>query len=536
MNTCSKIPAIIILLISSTLIFTSCKKKPTPPVVTTTSVTAITQTTATSGGNVTGDGGAEVTSRGVCWNTSENPTTSNSKTSDGKGTGSFTSNLTSLTPGTKYYVRAYATNEAGTDYGNQVSFTTGEIVLATVSTTPATSVTATTAVSGGNITSDGGSAITARGVCWSINQNPTIADSKTIDGSGTGTFTSSITGLTDGTTYYVRAYATNSTGTVYGNQESFTTSQNITTPSITTSPITNITTNSATGGGNVTASGGATVTARGVCWNTTQNPTIAHSKTIDGSGTGTFTSSITSLTPGTTYYVRAYATNSAGTTYGDQRSFPTTPSVGAIVFNPSLTYGTVTDIEGNVYKTIQVGTQVWMAENLRTTKYNDDTSIPLVTDNTAWKNLITPGYCWYDNDPITYKSVYGALYNWYAASSGKLCPTGWHVLTEDEYEVLVIYLGGLSDAGGKLKETGLTHWISPNTGATNETGITGLPGGRRYYDDGTFISIGELGYYWTSTEDEVIWGSMGILHYDSAVLEPDGYSKPNGMSVRCIKD
>jgi hypothetical protein len=223
MNYLFKIPVIAIIFISLMLIMISCKPKPMPPVVTTTNVTGITQTTATTGGNVTDDGGAEVTSKGVCWNTSENPTVANSKTSDGKGTGSFTSSLTQLTPGTNYYVRAYATNSEGTGYGNQVSLTTGEILLATLTTTSVTSITSVTAVSGGNITADGGGAITDRGVCWSTSQNPTISDSKTTDGSGIGSFTSNMTGLSHSTIYYVRAYATNSAGTAYGNQESFTT-------------------------------------------------------------------------------------------------------------------------------------------------------------------------------------------------------------------------------------------------------------------------------------------------------------------------
>ena len=292
--------------------------------VTTTNVSNITQTTATSGGNVTSDGNAAVTARGVCWSTSQNPTISNSHTTDGNGTGSFTSNITGLTANTTYYVRAYATNSAGTGYGDEISFTTLENVeLPIVTTTNVTDVTQTTAKSGGNVTDDGGTTITARGVCWSTSQNPTISNSHTTDGNGTGSFTSSITGLTANTTYYVRAYATNSAGTGYGEQRSFTTLQNIELPTVTTTNVSNITQTTATSGGNVTSDGGANVTARGVCWSTSQNPTISNSHTTDGNGTGSFTSSITGLTANTTYYVRAYATNSAGTGYGDVVSFTT---------------------------------------------------------------------------------------------------------------------------------------------------------------------------------------------------------------------
>ena len=192
------------------------------PTISTTTVRNITGTTATSGGNITSDGGATVTARGVCWSTSSNPTVSNSHTTDGNGTGSFTSSITGLTAGTTYYVRAYATNAAGTAYGNQITFT-ASIRTPTLSTTVASNIMKTTATSGGNITSDGGATVTARGVCWSTSSRPTVSNSHTTEGNGIGSFTSSITGLTAGTTYYVRAYATNSAGTAYGNQVSFTT-------------------------------------------------------------------------------------------------------------------------------------------------------------------------------------------------------------------------------------------------------------------------------------------------------------------------
>ena len=222
MNHLFRIIVIPILLIGSTLFFTSCKAKPTLAVLTTANVTDKTQTTATSGGNVTNDGNAEVTARGVCWGTLQNPTTGSSKTSDGTGTGNFASSITGLTPGTTYYVRAYATNSEGTSYGNEVTFSSNPVLLATLTTTIASSVTQTTAVSGGNITLDGGGAITERGVCWSTNANPTTAlTTKTSDGTGTGTFTSNIAGLTTNTKYYLRAYANNSAGTAYGNQQDF---------------------------------------------------------------------------------------------------------------------------------------------------------------------------------------------------------------------------------------------------------------------------------------------------------------------------
>ena len=222
-----------ILLLFASLILFSCsnneEENNTPnvsiPVLTTNAISNINLVSASSGGNITTDGGANITARGVIWSTLPNPTISlTTKTTDGVGIGIFTSNITSLTPNTTYYVRAYATNSAGTAYGNEISFITTSIQLPVLTTTAISNITLSTASSGGNITSDGGGAITARGVVWSTALNPTVAlSTKTTDGSGTVAFTSNITGLTANTQYYVRAYATNSAGTAYGNEVSFTT-------------------------------------------------------------------------------------------------------------------------------------------------------------------------------------------------------------------------------------------------------------------------------------------------------------------------
>jgi len=160
----------------------------------------------------------------------------------------------------------------------------------------------------------------------------------------------------------------------------------------------------------------------------------------------------------------------------------------------------VTDVDGNVYNTVTIGSQVWLAENLKTTKYNDGTPIPLVKDSIEWSNLSTPGYCWYSNDSVSYAQTYGAMYNWYTLETGNLCPTGWRIPSEEDWGKLIEYLG--DKAGGKLKETGTTHWKSPNTGATNSSGFTALPGGVRRYD-GIFGLIEEYANWWTTYfEDE----------------------------------
>ena len=295
------------------------------PSVTTNPISSITSSSAQGGGNVTVDGGLSVTERGICLNTVGSPTTSSTKIISGAGLGSFTSNMSGLAPNTTYYVRAYAINASGTAYGGEVSFTTNG-TLPTITTNVISSITQTTAVGGGNVLTNGGLNVFERGICWSTNNNPTTANSLIRLGFGTGSFSGSFSGLTPNTTYYVRAYAINSNGTAYGNQVSFTTSPLL--PTISTTSASAITQNTAVSGGGITSDGGSPVTQRGVCYSTTQSPTIANSTVLSGSGTGSFSSSLTGLSAGTTYYVRAFATNAAGTTYGNQISFTTTCALG----------------------------------------------------------------------------------------------------------------------------------------------------------------------------------------------------------------
>ena len=324
------------------------------PMVTTLEIAGVSQTTAVAGGNVTSDGGAEVTARGVCYSTSQEPTIDGEHTTDGTGTGEYQSNLSGLTANTTYYVRAYATNSEGTAYGEEVTFTTLEeniVVEPTVVTVSVTEVTETTAVTGGNVTSDGGGEVSARGVCWSMSQEPTTEGSHTADGTGTGEFVSNITDLAANTTYYVRAYATNEQGTSYGEQKSFTTAKHIELPQVTTVEPTDITTTSAKSGGNVTFDGGDDVTAKGICWSTSANPTTNDAFTTDGIGEGEYISIINDLTVNTTYYVRAYATNSLGTAYGEEYSFTTTCDLPTVVTSTVSNVGiTTAQGGGNITK------------------------------------------------------------------------------------------------------------------------------------------------------------------------------------------
>ena len=324
------------------------------PTVTTAAVSYIVATSATCGGEVISDGGSVVMVKGVCWNTIGNPTISGNHTISGGGTGSFLSDLQALTPSTTYYVRAYATNDVGTAYGEEIAFTTANEVtvtqvLPTVTTAAVSDIAVTNAICGGEVTSDGGSVVSEKGVCWNTTGTPTISDNHTIDGGGTGLFLSNLQALTPSTTYSVRAYATNDAGTAYGEEITFTTVEEVTVvqglpPTVMTAAVTNIATTSATCGGEVTSDGGSVVIAKGVCWNTTGSPTISDNHTIDGGGTGFFLSDLQALTPSTTYFVRAYATNDAGTAYGEEVTFTTANEVTVTQGLPSVTTAAVTDI------------------------------------------------------------------------------------------------------------------------------------------------------------------------------------------------
>jgi uncharacterized protein (TIGR02145 family) len=390
-------------------------------------------------------------------------------------------------------------------------------VIPTVTVKPVTNITEASASSGGEVTSEGGVSVTSRGVCWSTNQNPTTADSKTSDGTGSGSFSSSITGLSPGATYYLRAYAINSIGTGYSSQTSFGALALL--PVVSTVGLSNITTTTVNSGGNITSDGGSAITARGVCWSTSQNPLITDNKTIDGTGSGSFTSNITGLNAGYTYYIRAYATNQRGTGYSEQQSLTTI----------------LADMDGNVYTTVTIGTQVWMVENLKTTKYSNGESIPNVMDKTAWSMTNTGAYCYYNNDAASFKDTYGALYNYHAVTdSRKLAPAGWHIPSENEWIALITYIGGNYNQGGKLREPGTSHWTSPNTGATNELGFTALPGGDRYF--GNFELLGYQAMWW-STSLHAPGTALGfnIVEGLNAVILTE-FPLGSALSVRCLKN
>jgi uncharacterized protein (TIGR02145 family) len=250
--------------------------------------------------------------------------------------------------------------------------------------------------------------------------------------------------------------------------------------------------------------------------------------TTDASGIGTFVSNISGLTGGTVYYIRAYATNNAGTAYGNQLTILTK----------------LTDDDGNTYNTVVIGTQIWMAENLKTTKYFGGAAIPRVSGNAAWAALTTPGYDWFGDD-VAAKPVYGALYNWFAVNGGNLCPTGWKVPAESDYRTLETFLGvpidtvalygwrgRISRVGEKMKNT--TGWEAGVNG-TNTSGFTALPGGYRYWFDGTFQGEGITTYWWNATENDLTTAWYRQLSASQNLVFRGDVEKQAGKYVRCVK-
>ncbi len=438
-------------------------------------------------------------------------------------TGSSNTNVsvavTGLLQGTTYHYRIIATNSLGTTTSNDMTFKTLGSAPA-VNVLAATGITLNSAQLNGNVnpnylessvTFEYGTT-TSYGMTAAAIQSPIMGNSNTI-------VSASIMGLSEGTTYHYRITATNALGTTNSNDMTFTTLGQA--PSVITQSATNITLTSAQLNGTInanylesqvtfeyglTASYGQILTA-------TESPVLGNTAT-------NVSASVSGLTVGTTYHFRIKATNSLGTNYGNDMTF--------------TTLSTISDIDGNIYNVFMIGNQVWMKENLRTSRNNDGSNIPYITNNSSWSSL-NPAYCWYNND-VSNKTVYGAMYNWYAINTGKLCPIGWHVSTDSEWTTLTTYLGGESVAGGKLKEIGTTHWASPNTGATDDVGFIALPGGFRYSSDGSFTPAGYYGRWWTSTDggDIRAWGRG--MDYNNSTVGRYNSDKKLGNSVRCIMD
>ncbi|MBK7713275.1 MAG: fibronectin type III domain-containing protein [Bacteroidales bacterium] len=416
--------------------------------------------------------------------------------------------ITGLTNGIAYTFTVIAKNASGNSLPSSVS---NSVTPSTVPGAPAIGT-----VTGGNAQatvsftapgSNGGSVITG----YVVTSNP---------GGFTASGTASpiiVTGLANGTSYTFTVVATNTNG----NSLPSSVSNSVTPSTIPGSPAIGT---AIAGNAQATISftapgsnGGSSITG----YTVTSSPGGLTASELTSPIT------ITGLTNGITYSFTVFATNANGNSLPSPNSNLVTPST------PSTVY----DIDGNAYGIVTIGSQVWMNENLKTTKYNDDTPIPYETVGGRWIELLTGAYCDYLNTPAN-SAIYGRLYNWYAVASTNpknVCPAGWHVPSDEEWTFLTNYLGGGSIAGGKLKESGFAHWIDPNTGATNETGFTALPGGERYLN-GTFYDIGYLGFWWSSTIHISTYAYYVYMASDNSNLNRTNTNVVTGKSVRCLKD
>jgi uncharacterized protein (TIGR02145 family) len=507
------------------------------PSITTGHASSVSYTTASV--SYTIENSSAVESAGIVWNTENTFDTNSHYVSGYTSAGTHTVDLTSLPSGSTIYFKAYVQDRGyylrNSLYGEVKSLSTNHVILPVVSTSNVSDIEEFTATCGGTITS-GSFSITERGVCYNTTGSPTINSYKVTTGSGSGTYTSMLTALNSNTTYYIRAYAIDSYGNcVYGTVHSFTT-KILLFPIVTTSGLSDVTDLTATCGGIVTT-GSFPITEYGLCYNTYGSPTINSNKITTGTGAGTFTSKVIGLSSNTTYYIRAYAIDTYGNCgYGAEESFTTIKQET----------GTFIDTRDNVtYTWVKIGNQVWMVENLKATEYNDGTTLPYVTGETQWSDLTTGAYCYYKNYT---SSKYRCLYNWQAVSSGKLAPNGWHVPTDVEWTTLSDHLGGEDVAGGYLKST--TEWTIPNTGATNSSGFSALPGGDRTsmgyfygavysYFGGTMACFWDqalFGFWWSATMNDVSYPYGRNLSYNTSSLGRSAYDKNCGFSVRCIRD
>ena len=401
----------------------------------------------------------------------------------------------------------------------------------------------------GTLVRAGDQGVSQHGFCWSMSPAPALeGDSCIMLGPRleTGDFTSEISGLEMNTTYYVRAYAVNGAGSAYGNEIVVITDRILTVPLVETSGVHTITEYSGIAGGVVRDNGGSEVTSYGICWDTLPNPSIEGTYREFSGGTGPFFTSIKDLELRTVYYVKAFAINSTGLAYGNEVEFRTNDYP-------------VTDIDGNVYPTVVIGDQVWMAKNLAVTTYPDGIPIQFLPEDEWWDSLRVDekAFCYYDNLSSN-GNTYGALYSWSAAVNGQdsldpelepiqgVCPDGWHLPSDGDWKELEMFLGMTAltadstgwrgNIGGKLKSPGREHWLIPNVGATNETRFSALPAGDRF-PKGDYNNLHFSTFFWTSSNyNETNAWARALGYYVTTMYRGHQDSKEFGFSVRCVRD
>ena len=518
----------------------------TPPTVMTTGVSDVVYHSATVNGSVVYIGGAPVAAKGFCYDTLMHPTVESATVSCGSGSGSFSANLLNLTSSTTYYVRAYATNMWGTNYGEEKVFTTLTEYSPSVEIVLATEISYTSFFCGGDVTDSGTYAVTARGLCWSTAPDPVMTSDHLHLGNGTGTFSATLTNMQPETTYYLRAYAVNSVGVSYSNAITVTT-LTPTLPTVTTDSISDYNECMAT----VVSDGGAPVTQRGFCYDTLPNPTLENNVVYVDGGEGEFSATLTGLPIGKLYFVRAFATNAKGTTYGNQFDF----------------YGgcdskTITDYDGNVYNTVLIGNQCWMKENLRTTHYSDGWPI----EQSRAKSTTTPYYCYPNNSPDN-SETYGLLYNWKATMrdaestdsipSGVqgICPEGWHVPSPAEWNILINFAKRPEfDCNAAVVLADSILWETSNNGAccvgynsskNNASGFSARPAGTTY-DQGastSYLVFTGFGYetsFWSTWITLNSWPvyvrTISNNSTSTNINNGSHFISYSFASVRCLRD
>lgn len=401
-----------------------------------------------------------------------------------------------------------------------------KIAAPEIETLMPTNISLTSAMTGGIITTDHPELVTQRGICWGRSPGPSLENisSKTRDGAGGGTFQTELKGFVL-TTYYLRAYAIFQEIAYYGNEIVLDLEKLV--PTILTENATGITDNSATVSTQINYVGTEPILEKGICWGTGPAPTVETSTKIKEDGTNLqFSKTLAPLAQLTAYYVRAYVITSFGTFYGNEIQ---------ILILPEPVFGSVTDIDGNDYKTVQIGPQTWMAENLKAIRFNDGTPIAGLISEADFKNATSRAYTAYGSNQSNIPT-YGLLYNGYTATSDKnVCPQGWHVPGNGDWYVLASALGGLETAGGRMKAISPT-WATPNEAATNASGFSGLPGGSYCRvcigNNGVFADQGTDGYWWSAQT-----GVFFYLTNNLASMRTRSTGQLNdGMSIRCVKD
>lgn len=503
----------------------------TAPTVMTTGVSNVAHTTATLNGSVVYSGGSTVAARGFCYGTEQNPTIGSTAVSCGTGEGSFSANLQNLTPSTTYYVRAYAINVWGTNYGEQQTFTTLTEHAPTVEIIPVTDIDYTSFTCSGDVTDSGTYPVTARGICYATTTDPVMTGNHVHSGNGTGVFSVIVTGLEPETMYYVRAYAVNSVGVSYSNVITVTTL----TPSAPT-----VTTDSVSAHneceGTIVYDGGTPVTQRGFCYALHPAPTVNDSVVIVTGTDSAFSATLRGLPAGLSYHVRAFATNGKGTSYGDD-----------IVFVAGCDLTPVVDYDGFLYNVVQIGFQCWLKENLRSTHYANGDSVRYYYPEGLYYN----------------QNEYGLLYTWDAVMNGNgeshtypsgiqgICPNGWHIPSKTEWEHLINYLQSheeyvcnngfihvgkaLASTQGWNSSTG-TCSIGNNPELNNATGFSALPSGSI---NGGYISIGSEARFWSTTSNYSYRYTLllnALYNGENSNPKFDNFYPNNACSVRCLKD